>query len=486
MRFYAVRVGKTPGVYTTWNECKEQTNGYPGAIFKAFDSEEEANQFAFPNKDVQSVDAHVYIGGKSYFCAVDRKRSCYSCGVVIDTGEDKILLAQNFFEAPDIPVSSMASFVIGAALGMSFCYGRGISRIMIHTPSPAVSGWCTREWEARSALALGYVILYDMLSARLKVFFANESQIDPLAESLAEKVLQSETSKCLTYADETLNTCIEANFNYICTNSYLDEVFAPDKFAAYVNSSEGKDLKQGVCNNAVQPSAPAEGDYPPWEFPPCATIIQPSPTMQKLIPGYFPPVVETHNSGVPSSIQTPESPQKPVITSFKDIPPFTHRASYAVDVPLNYLKRQLDSMFADGLDLEPEFQRGHVWTEEQQSAYVEFLFRGGLTGRDIYFNNPSIHMTVPDGCYNDFVCVDGLQRLTALTKFLDNKLRVFGSLYTDFTDSIPLSYTVRFHINDLKSYKAVLRWYLEMNTGGTPHTDAEINRVTALYEAAED
>jgi ribonuclease HI len=45
MKFYAVRVGRQPGVYTTWDECKGQVHGFKGAVYKAFDSEQEALQF---------------------------------------------------------------------------------------------------------------------------------------------------------------------------------------------------------------------------------------------------------------------------------------------------------------------------------------------------------------------------------------------------------------------------------------------------------
>ncbi len=35
-KFYAVRNGRTPGVYRTWTECQVETSGYSGAVFKAF------------------------------------------------------------------------------------------------------------------------------------------------------------------------------------------------------------------------------------------------------------------------------------------------------------------------------------------------------------------------------------------------------------------------------------------------------------------
>lgn len=35
-KFYAVRKGKKPGIYMSWDICKQQTDGFPGAEFKAF------------------------------------------------------------------------------------------------------------------------------------------------------------------------------------------------------------------------------------------------------------------------------------------------------------------------------------------------------------------------------------------------------------------------------------------------------------------
>lgn len=44
--FYAVRSGRKPGVYTSWNECKMNINGFGGAVYKKFDTQAEAEQFA--------------------------------------------------------------------------------------------------------------------------------------------------------------------------------------------------------------------------------------------------------------------------------------------------------------------------------------------------------------------------------------------------------------------------------------------------------
>lgn len=176
------------------------------------------------------------------------------------------------------------------------------------------------------------------------------------------------------------------------------------------------------------------------------------------------------------------------ITRFADIPQFTREGSYTVDYPINYLykwiKEEQEEM---GLCLNPDFQRGHVWTEKQQIAYMEFFLRGGKSGRDVYFNCPSWHNKVLDGAYNEYVCVDGLQRITAIMRFVGNEIRVFGSLYKEFEDSVMNVFgrTIRVNVNDLKTKREVLQWYIDLNAGGTPHSEKEIKRIHDMLKVEE-
>lgn len=43
-KYYVVFRGHNPGVYYDWEEVKLQTSGFPGALFKGYDSSEEASQ----------------------------------------------------------------------------------------------------------------------------------------------------------------------------------------------------------------------------------------------------------------------------------------------------------------------------------------------------------------------------------------------------------------------------------------------------------
>lgn len=43
--YYAVKEGKTPGIYETWGECEKQIKGYSNAVYKKFKTKKEALEF---------------------------------------------------------------------------------------------------------------------------------------------------------------------------------------------------------------------------------------------------------------------------------------------------------------------------------------------------------------------------------------------------------------------------------------------------------
>lgn len=44
-KYYAVKKGHHPGIYSTWEECQAQVTGFSGAIYKSFPSRTEAEQW---------------------------------------------------------------------------------------------------------------------------------------------------------------------------------------------------------------------------------------------------------------------------------------------------------------------------------------------------------------------------------------------------------------------------------------------------------
>jgi len=170
-------------------------------------------------------------------------------------------------------------------------------------------------------------------------------------------------------------------------------------------------------------------------------------------------------------------------TKFDDIPQIT-QANYRVNVSWKYLEFQL-AHFKEGygLELEPDFQRAHVWTEDQQIAYIEWVLRGGRSGRDILWNCKVWR----SGGKAPVVLVDGLQRITAVQRFLHNEIPAFGTLYNDYEDNLRLvTSDFVFYVNDLKTTEQVLQWYIDINAGGTQHSDEEIEKVKAMLAEIQE
>ena len=102
---------------------------------------------------------------------------------------------------------------------------------------------------------------------------------------------------------------------------------------------------------------------------------------------------------------------------YSQIPQLTSVGSYQINICLSEVVDTVNSWTEKHrLELNPDFQRGHVWTEEQQIAFVEFMLRGGKSAKVIYFNHPGWM----DDWKGNMVCVDGLQRLTACMRFINN------------------------------------------------------------------
>jgi len=166
--------------------------------------------------------------------------------------------------------------------------------------------------------------------------------------------------------------------------------------------------------------------------------------------------------------------------NFTDIKQFP-RAHYSINVSWNYIERWIEGE-SEVIDLDPDYQRLHVWTKEQQTNYVEYILQGGEGGRVLYWNCPDWPVA-SDGVLE---LVDGKQRLEAVLAFLRDDLKAFGKLYSEYSGSLrQTGPDFIINIAKLDTRRDVLRWYLGINAGGTPHSLDELDRVRGLLEKEE-
>lgn len=146
------------------------------------------------------------------------------------------------------------------------------------------------------------------------------------------------------------------------------------------------------------------------------------------------------------------------------------------------------SFLEDALELfdvqdDAPYQRGHKWTEAQQIAFVGHVLTGGVV-------NPIITNMKTKDVDGPCEVVDGKQRLRALVRWLHNEIPadVLGQLVY-LRDCDPVSFRrldVRITIWTVQLDRVgVMRLYLRLNRGGTPHTNEEIAKVEQMLVEME-
>jgi len=167
-------------------------------------------------------------------------------------------------------------------------------------------------------------------------------------------------------------------------------------------------------------------------------------------------------------------------------------STYSTDMHWSSIEKMFKAWTEDygKMDLNPDFQRGHVWTDEQRIHYLENALRGlvGANGFIIQFNCPNFEDEEYTGeLPRGIQCIDGLQRLTTVIEFMKGNLKPFGFTPVDLERSefmVKSRFRFTFQIYDFRHRVDLLQHYLDLNTGGTPHSAEEIERVRKLQNDA--
>lgn len=197
-KYYAVRKGLVPGLYTSWKECQQNINGFSGAEFHSFSTKEEAENFLNAEKSdtedktrriYSSSDAVAYVDG-----CYNKNTNEFSYGVVIfyDGGEEHI--SEKFNDPILAKMQNVAGEIEGSKRAMKFCLDQNIKSVDIFYDYNGIECWCTGEWKTNKPATEEYKRYYDSIKDLLKVTFIKVKShsgdtYNELADSLAKAAL---------------------------------------------------------------------------------------------------------------------------------------------------------------------------------------------------------------------------------------------------------------------------------------------------------
>lgn len=169
MKYYAVRIGRNPGIYHTWDECKRETMGFKGASFKKFSTREDAEAFINEIEEDKKESAGkdelvVYVDG-SY----RNSDKSHSYGVYMFNDEEEYTYSKRFFKDSDM--RNVSGEIKGAMRAMEEAANLGKKKIYLHYDYEGIRSWALGFWKTNKEGTIYYKNFYDSIKDKLEVKF---------------------------------------------------------------------------------------------------------------------------------------------------------------------------------------------------------------------------------------------------------------------------------------------------------------------------
>ena len=192
-KFYAVKEGRSTGIFESWADCRKQVDGYSGAKYKSFKSREEALEYIDDTKKACTSDEYeitAYVDG-SYNIATKE----FSYGVVILKENEVITKFNGRMDDENLAsMRNVAGEIKGAEAAMRYALENGYKSIAIYHDYEGIARWCLGEWKANKDGTKAYKVYFDSIKDRINIRFVkvkghSNDKYNDMADILAKEAL---------------------------------------------------------------------------------------------------------------------------------------------------------------------------------------------------------------------------------------------------------------------------------------------------------
>lgn len=154
MKYYAVRNGRQPGIYLTWDDCRAQTYKYSGAAYKSFETKEEAEAYMIDDRQQAPLKKGLPI---AYIDGTYRKDPpLYGYGGFILDGGRRHIIQGTGDDPAYTPYRNIAGEVMGAIEAAFTACSLELNEITLCHDYAGVSEWARGTWDAQTPLTEYY------------------------------------------------------------------------------------------------------------------------------------------------------------------------------------------------------------------------------------------------------------------------------------------------------------------------------------------
>lgn len=199
-KVYAVRKGRTTGIFMNWDDCKAQVDGFAGAEYKSFADPAEAMAYLGLAESPEGEDQfpagiRAYVDG-SY----DSGSGRFSCGVVIVetdvNGKSETTELNSAFDDEEAAQQrNVAGEIMGSKIAIDWCRANGVKAVEIYHDYEGIGAWADRKWKANNPLTQGYREFVEEARKSMEITFVKVkahagNKYNELADKLAKKALE--------------------------------------------------------------------------------------------------------------------------------------------------------------------------------------------------------------------------------------------------------------------------------------------------------
>lgn len=170
-KYYAVKKGRNPGIYTRWADAQKEISGFSNAQFKSFTTKEEAYAFINDKPVTEFVETEktvlAYVDG-----SFDKYSKRYSYGVVLLKNNVVIDELSNVDDDPVYAESfQIAGECFGALNAIKWAIRHKYETIIIHYDYLGIEMWATEKWKANKKVSKDYVAYFKKFDPYIDVKF---------------------------------------------------------------------------------------------------------------------------------------------------------------------------------------------------------------------------------------------------------------------------------------------------------------------------
>lgn len=209
-KFYAVKKGRKTGIFYSWDDCKQQIEKYPNAVYKSFFTEKDAQNYLKESEDESSniysslIDFETEefqemskIEKDVAFCFVDGSFHIdkgYSCGVVIFLNGKIYKHNMKGNDVNLVGMRNVAGEILGAMEAVKYAEKLKAKEIVIYHDYAGINDWPAGNWEAKNPGTIDYVNFINTQRKQVKITFVKVEghsgvEVNEMVDKLAKAAL---------------------------------------------------------------------------------------------------------------------------------------------------------------------------------------------------------------------------------------------------------------------------------------------------------